>query len=55
MDMDDMEKRIRLEAMITEREAMMAMNAQRERNNDSQAYGEDAFFRLSDRMMELLK
>lgn len=52
--MNDLEKRIRLEALITEREGMIWTNRQREIEGKSIAY-DDAFFDLCIKMKELLE
>jgi hypothetical protein len=48
--MTELDRRIELEALITEREGMIAENAQ---HQDSQPYGELSFFQLADKMMKL--
>ncbi len=49
-----MRKRIELEALITEREAYIAENKQREMLGYSLAYGPECFFELAEKMRELL-
>lgn len=51
---DPSAKLILLEALKTEREGMIAHNQDRERNGYSQAYGDDAFQILAERMRNLL-
>ena len=46
--------RIELEALITEREGMVAENQRRMSFNDAQAYSEGAFFELADKMRVLV-
>jgi hypothetical protein len=46
--------RIRLEALITEREGMLVMNRERELHQSSPAYGEKEFYDLANRMMEII-
>jgi hypothetical protein len=48
--MTELDRRIELEALITEREGMRAENAQ---HQDSQPYGELSFFQLADKMRKL--
>jgi len=48
--MTELDRRIELEALITEREGMVAENAQ---HQDSQPYGELSFFQLADKMRSL--
>lgn len=50
--MDD-NKRIELEALITEREGMIAENEHRTRNGNSIAYGDEAFDLLAAKMRAL--
>jgi hypothetical protein len=50
--MTELDRRIELEALITEREAMVAENTQ---HQDHQPYGELSFFKLADKMRELKK
>ena len=48
-----MDKNILLEALITEREGMLAENVQRLDHGYNLAYGEEAFQKLADQMREL--
>jgi len=50
-----METKIKLEALITEREGMLAQNEQRLRQGYSVAYGDEAFSELAARMLKLLE
>jgi hypothetical protein len=47
---NNMNRRIELEALITEREGMIAENETRKRNENALAYGDSAFNSLADRM-----
>jgi len=47
-------RRAALEALITDREGMMVMNAERVRNGNAPAYGEEAFFNLANQMRGLV-
>jgi hypothetical protein len=47
-------KRIALEALVTEREAYIALNQYRISRNETIAYRDEAFFALSEVMMKLL-
>ena len=44
---------IELQALITEREAMLALNIERENHGYSLAYGEEAFQELADKIRAL--
>jgi len=55
MTTPELEIRIRLEAFISERCAMLAMNAHREAQGYAQAYGEEAFFENAADMRKLLE
>jgi hypothetical protein len=44
---------IELQALICEREAMLALNADRDRRGLAQAYDETAFYTLADAMRKL--
>ncbi len=48
-----LEFRLEMESLICEREGMIALNKERERHNDSLAYGEDAFVRLAMKFDEI--
>lgn len=48
---DEMFDRCTIEAFITEREGMIAMNAERSRKGEALAYGEAEFFGLMDRIL----
>ena len=48
------EQRIELEALITEREGMIADNKAREHGGWCQAYTDSAFFELAEKMRALL-
>ena len=50
-----MDKKIELEALITEREAYIAENQLREIGGNSPAFGADHFFELAERMRALNK
>jgi hypothetical protein len=43
-----------LEALITEREGMLAANRERQRNDYADAYGPDAFMELAGRIRALV-
>jgi len=47
-------RRAALEALITDREGMLVMNAERVRNGNAPAYGEEAFFSLANQMRGLV-
>jgi len=49
------EEKIELEALLTEREGMLAENVHRLDCGHSIAYGDDAFFELAERMRKLNK
>lgn len=51
--MTDLEKHIKLEALITQREAFIWANKQREHLGNSMAYDEEAFFELQDDILKL--
>jgi len=51
--MSDLNRRIELEALITEREGMIAMNMQREHLGQSMAYEGNAFVFLADKLRAL--
>ncbi len=51
----DFEKRVELEALITEREGMMALNDQRAVNGDSPAYTDEQFFDIARQMRALIQ
>jgi len=53
--MKDIKIQIKLEALITEREGMIAENHQRMSLGQSVAYSDDHFNELANRMTELLK
>ena len=53
--MDELDKRIKLEALITQREAMLADNLQRERQGYAAAWDGPVFFELSEAMEALIK
>lgn len=53
--MSDLNRRIQLEALITEREAMIAENEFRKEVNQSQAYSEDCFLILAEKIKKLLE
>jgi len=46
-------KEIELQALICEREGMIALNMDRERRGNAMAYTDDAFFQLADKMRQL--
>ena len=52
--MNDLVRRIELELLITEREGMIVENALREAKGNAIAYGEEAFFELSEKIRELI-
>ena len=47
--------RIRLEALVSERYGMIALNQSREDQGYAQAYGEEAFFENASAMRKLLE
>jgi len=49
----DLQILARIEALITDREGMIAENKQREAENKSMAYTEDSFHSLANEMREL--
>lgn len=53
--MSDLNRRIQLEALITEREAMIAENEFRKELGQSQAYSEDCFLILAEKINKLLE
>lgn len=53
--MKELEMRIRLEALISERCAMIAMNQSRADQGYAQAYGEEAFFENAADIRKLLE
>lgn len=52
---EQQKQRIELEALITEREGMIAENAHRAFCGNSPAFGEDSFLVLADRMRAIAK
>ncbi len=52
--MNDLIRRIRLEALVTEREGMIVANESRVANRHSVAYDEEAFLELVERMLQLI-
>ncbi len=53
--MTDWNNLCRLEMLITEREAMIAENKQREFLGQAMAYSDDDFYAVADRMRKLAK
>ena len=53
--MNELNRRIELEALITERDGMIALNMQRESLGQSMAYGDDAFLDVAAKMMALIE
>ena len=53
--MDEIDKRIKLEALISEREAMIAANKERENQGYALAYAEEHFQYNANNMRELLR
>jgi hypothetical protein len=47
--------RIKLEGLISERQAMIVLNTERESNGHAMAYDEEAFFDIQQRIEELLE
>jgi hypothetical protein len=54
LDKQNLEKKIKLEMLITEREGMIAENKSREYFGQSPAYWEDSFAILLEKMSKLL-
>lgn len=50
---DELKTRIELEALITEREGMLALNKERESHGYALGYGEAAFLKLANEMRKL--
>lgn len=53
--MSDIDRRIQLEFLITEREAMIAENEFRKELGQAQAYSEDCFLILAEKINKLLR
>ena len=53
--MEEIDKRIKLEALISEREAMIAANKERENQGYALAYAEEYFQYNANNMRELLR
>ena len=54
MDDNALRLKIKLEALISEREGMLAANKARERRDESAEYGPESFFGNQNSMLELL-
>jgi hypothetical protein len=52
--MSDLNRRIELEALITERGGMIALNTKRVGRGESIAYDDDAFLEVAKKMMSLM-